>query len=390
MICNKNDCTGCMACFNACPVNAIKMICDKYGNYYPNIDVNKCIKCKLCEKVCPAINRVKGKYPIECYAAKAKDDQDYQKASSGGIARVLYKYIINKGGIGYGVGSDKKDKIAYKRIDNMDKISNISGSKYVYSYAGDIYKKVKIDLDKNLLVLFVGLPCQIAALKNFLRKEYDNLILIDIICHGVPSLKLLEEDLKSNEINFNKIDYITFRNKGKMQILLNGKEFKKEIDFFEDIYFYSFLKGISYRENCYSCQYANNYRISDITLGDFWGLVDDVKFKHDKGINCVLINTIKGKKIFQEINECIEFEKRDIDMAIKGNAQLNNPTTKNKSHQKFLKNYLKYNSFKKSMYKTIGIRFEFNKTIKLIKRKIKSNDKLYEIIKKIIKKMKRR
>ena len=170
MLCEKNKCTGCFACYNACPKKAITMIEDKCGYIYPSIDEDKCIKCGKCEKVCPTTKKTDLKKPVKCYAIVAKDKEILKHSTSGGISIVLAKKILSKNGVVYGAAYiDKECKVGHIRIDNEKNLDRMQGSKYVHSYINDAFSKVRNDLNNNRKVLFTGTPCQVDGLKHFLR-----------------------------------------------------------------------------------------------------------------------------------------------------------------------------------------------------------------------------
>ncbi len=372
MICQKEKCTGCFACYNICPKNAIKMVEDEHGYIYPEIDKEKCINCKLCEKICPSINKIEGKNPLKCYAMIAKDDNKRKASTSGGAATIFSEYILKQGGVVYGAAFKKGCTIEHTRIDKIEDLYKLKGSKYVHSYINEIYKTVKEDLNKKRKVLFTGTPCQIAGLKKYLLKDYENLYLIDIICHGVPSQKYLKDELSDANI-----DSLSFRdNKGFILKAKDNDTIIKEIEMPDSPYYWMFMNGYSYRENCYNCLYSNNKRCSDITIGDFWGLSENSKLydKENRGVSVLLPITDKGIEL---INNCIDeiiIEERDINEAIKGNSQLRQSVEKNKNYNKFKKNYLKY-GFNKAFEKTYKI--------KAIKQRLKRNKIINKIYTKI-------
>lgn len=375
MICEKKKCTGCSACLNICPKNAIKMIPDDYGNIYPTIDKAKCINCNLCKTVCPQINNINLEKPKKCFAASNSSKSKRSKSSSGGIASILYEFIISVGGVGYGVSSNLSEGLCFKRIESIKEIDDLKGSKYVHCYVNDIYKKVKKDLNNQEKVLFIGTPCQIAGLKKFLMKEYENLITVDIICHGVPSQKFLIDELKYNNINPKKVTKISFRNNNKYIIRCLDSENKEE-KIKESLYLNEFLKCNIMRENCYSCQYANINRCSDITIGDFWGLHKDSKLYKEKesGVSVVLINTPKGSEIINKIKLNCILEERSIKEAQNGNNQLRRPGNITKGHKIYLENYANKG------YAKTKIKLEKNKTIK---EKLKEIQIVYNLYKKV-------
>lgn len=371
MVCEKNKCTGCFACYNICPKNAILMEENSNGFIYPKIDEEKCIKCGLCKKVCPSINALEKKYPLKCYAAISKKDNIRKNSTSGGIATTISNIIIDNGGIVYGAAFISECNVEHVRVESKKDVEKLQGSKYVHSYINETYKKVKEDLKTNK-VLFIGTPCQIAGLKKYLNKEYENLILIDIICHGVPSQKYLKEEVKRliGDIN---IDRIYFRNgnqyglyPSKNNKIINGQ------DIGESPYSDAFMNGLTLRENCFNCLYAGSKRVSDITIGDFWGLSVDSKFyaEKEKGVSVILINNLKGEKFFNEIQDNFNIEERSTEEAIKGNSQLMHPAPKNRNYIKFQELYPKY-GFEESYKKTTKLVRAKRKIKKILKRMLK-------------------
>lgn len=347
MICKKNKCTGCFACYNICPQNAITMKEDEFGYIYPNIDKEKCIKCNLCKKICPSLQQKKENKSQICLAMWNKDDDIRAKSTSGGMATTLYTAILKRGGVIYGCTNSLDEGIPFIRIDKIEDLYKIKGSKYVHAYVNNQFKNVKQDLENQKEVMFIGTPCQIAGLKSFLGKEYLNLFVADIICHGVPSQKLLKEEIKT-KVKENKNIKVTFRENGQFCI----KAYSNDLEVLNEsqdksFYFLAFMKALFYRENCYECKYANPNRLGDITLGDFWGIgrdndVNKYKEEEKKGISLCLVNTEKGKKLINMIKDECYYEERNVDEAINGNSQLRHPSAKNKEYEKFRRLYLKY------------------------------------------------
>lgn len=373
MICEKNKCTGCFACYNICPKKAIEMIEDDNGFIYPQINKEKCIDCGLCKKVCPTINKVEMQEPIKCYAAYSKNKEIREESTSGGVATTISNAFINNGGIVYGAAFTTNCNIEHIRITNPKDLHKLQGSKYAHSYINNTYELVKKDLIKKENVLFFGTPCQIAGLKKYLMKEYDNLFLIDIICHGVPSQKYLKEEVL-RIINTNDIERVNFRNNNNYGIyIVKDNEILNSGDNKQKAYVDAFKMCLSLRENCYKCIYAGSKRISDITIGDFWGLSKESKYykDRDKGISVVIINNNKGEKILKEYNDNFDLEEREYKEAVTGNTQLMHPAPKPKNAEKFKKKYPKLGFYKTYNKLTIISRVEL---------------KIKNVIKKIIKK----
>lgn len=366
-ICEKNKCTGCFSCFNVCPKNAINMIEDKYGYIYPEIDKEKCIDCGLCRKICPGMNEVKFRYPEKCYAGKVIDNNKLMKSTSGGIATAISEEIIKQDGVVYGATFSGNCNVEHIRVTTLKELESLKRSKYVHSYIKETYIFAKKDLNENKKVLFIGTPCQISGLKSFLMKEYDNLYTIDIICHGVPSQKFLKEEVK-RLVNTTEIDRVDFRNKQikdfSFIIQKNNEAIYKTDTWHQSPYYDTFMRGMTYRENCYSCKYAKPERCSDLTIGDFWGLNKEARlYKENKnGISVLLPLTEKGHEMIKMISDKCDFEERDVQEAVDGNTQLREPTTKDSKVTEFKNVYLEKDFFK--TYKKVFVKKYYKEKIK--------------------------
>ena len=348
---DTNKCTGCKACVVTCPFDAIMMKENKYGVSIPYIIEDKCKHCDKCENHCPVNNCVKVQPIKECYAAIAVDPHIYETTSSGGVGTVLAKQILKKNGVVYGAAY-VENTVKHIRVDNVNGLDYIKGSKYVQSEAGDVYPYVRKDLLDQKAVLFIGTPCQVAGLKSYLRREYNNLLTVDLICHGAPPMQYLKEYLKEI-VPYDDISKVTFRSKEwKLNVYSEKKLLYSKINV-EDYYFTAFTQGIIFRENCYKCLYAQNKRCSDITIGDFWGI--GKTNLPDKAKSVVLIISDKGKRLWRECKDQFLYEKRNSDEAIAGNSQLRAPSVSNKKRERFLKAYSK-NGFKAGII-ACGIKF---------------------------------
>lgn len=313
------------------------------------------VGCNLCTLVCPIHNKIEKHNPKEVYASWSLDNYDRKSSSSGGIASIFYSHFLNnKKSAVYGSSYDNNLQLKFSRATNLEEIIKFKTSKYSISYIGYTYKNIRLDLNNGLEVLFIGTPCQVAGLRSFLQKDYSNLLTIDLICHGVPSQIYLDDYVKSLNLPIVP-DNLTFRGKKDFFFTLykNQKEiYCKNSD--EDNFYKAFLSGLFYRENCYSCEYANINRVADITIGDFWGLGKDIPFNHEKkdGVSVILINTNKGLKNFEGIKDRVFYEKRSLDEAVAGNDQLRHPTPKHKNHDLFMELYSKV-GLKEALEKTL-------------------------------------
>ena len=318
-ISEKKDCCGCEGCYNVCPIKCISMEYDEEGFRFPSVDKEKCIKCNLCENVCPIINKsTKNVEYIKGYAAMNTNDTARLKSSSGGVFSLLAQEIIDLGGIVVGVSMSLDCKVAQHIIvDSKENLELLLGSKYLQSNVGNSYQKIKNELNDEKIVLFSGTPCQVAALHSYLGKEYENLICIDLICHGVPSPGLWEKNVEYIENKIKAVlKNVNFRCK-KEQInseygVLYQNICYKPKD--EDLYFRMFMKEYSLRLSCYDCKFKGISRISDITLGDFWGINDFCLDMDDgKGVSLVVIQSTKGEELFNRIKHHLKIKKVNIE-----------------------------------------------------------------------------
>lgn len=324
---DKKHCNGCGLCTLECPVNAIKMIEDDEGFYYPYIDKEKCINCGKCKKICSNYND--SKFISNAYMAINKNAEELETSSSGGVFIILAHFVIERKGVVFGVRYGKNLKVEHDYVESIEGCKKFQGSKYVRSDIGDTYKRVKEFLKQGRWVLFTGTPCQCQALKSYLNEDYERLILCDIICHSNPSQKLFDMYVKELEIKHNKkIVNIYFRSKE------NGWKNQTPIIEYEDgtkeeenTYFKSFVNELIGRPSCHSCQFATTKRISDFTIGDFWG-VENVLAEisnNDKGISLITVNSEKGENILKQISNKLILKEVNIEQAFKYNHNSNVP-----------------------------------------------------------------
>lgn len=330
IICPHDKCTGCYACANICPKHCITMRDDNYGELHPYVDESECISCNLCAKICPSNNPPEYNYPSKCYAAWITDNDKRCICASGGLGTILSEYVIKfKNGVVFGTAYDDNLIPVTTYTETLEGLEKFKGSKYVQSIVGNtILKEMKSFLEKSRLVLYIGTPCQIAGAKKFLKKDYKNLITIDLICHGVTPTSFFKEEIdylvKQNNIQ-GLVD-VRFRGNDSNNYCLslwdkiNGK--KNNFNFYlslwklvggtkmlcyrkihtEDYYLSSFLLGVSLRGNCFSCQYARPERISDLTIGDFIGLGRTTPFTYSTAnVSSVTTNTTKGCSFYEDV-----------------------------------------------------------------------------------------
>lgn len=311
-ITDKSHCCGCSACVQRCPKQCITMAEDNEGFLYPQVDTSKCVDCHLCEKVCPVINQDKARTPLEVYAAKNSDDDIRLKSSSGGIFTLLAEQTIKGGGVVFGACWDKDWNVKHDYIDNISDLQRFRSSKYLQSVIGDNYLKAEQFLKTGRKVMFTGTPCQIAGLKHFLRKEYDNLFAVEIICHSVPSPGVWQQYLTTrlHTLKWNKSDIrnISFRDKKTgwktYSFVIENKDGNSFIELSsKNAFMRGFLADLYTRPSCHACPAKQLRSGSDLTLGDFWGIeslmpeIDD-----DKGVSAIIVNSDKGKQVLHNIN----------------------------------------------------------------------------------------
>lgn len=319
-ICNIELCTGCAACAASCPFDCISMQEDEIGHIYPIINEDKCVGCNQCIQVCKSRLEYRKNRAEQTFVAWSYDQIERRNSTSGGIATVLARYMIKKGGVVFGCAL-YHGSIQHIRIENECDLSRIQGSKYVESNICNIYKQIKKELLSERKVMFVGTPCQCAGIKAYLKEEYSNLLLIDLICTGVPPQKLLWENLKVNSLD---ITDLRFRQgfETKLTVLCSGNIIYQN-PVWKDYFLMGFSNHIFFRESCYQCEFANEQRVSDITLGDFWGLGKKNSFGVDSkdGVSAVLINTINGEAYFKDIKNIYFLRSgimRNLEMEIPG------------------------------------------------------------------------
>lgn len=322
----KKDCMGCYGCFNICSQSCITMATDNEGFWYPKVNYDKCIKCGKCIDICPIINKKTVENNPRAYACINKNEAVRLESSSGGLFTLIAEYIIDRGGVVFGAGFNESFKVEHSFVETKTELEKYRGSKYVQSKIGNTYKQAKDFLELGKVVLFTGTPCQISGLKSFLGQTYDNLICIDIICHGVPSSKVWQKYVSYREdIAGSTARRIAFRRKDEgwkrysvSFLFQNNTEYRQTID--KDLYIKVFLKNICLRPSCYACEFKTLHRQSDITLADFWGIQNVLPEMDDnKGTSLIFVNSKTGQMVFEQIKDNILSKRVDINEAIKYN-----------------------------------------------------------------------
>ncbi len=325
-----------MACYNACKFDAITIVENGLAVKVPSVNTERCRNCGLCEKSCPVINAPVFNAPQHAYAANSKEEPDRSTCASGGAATVFSRAVLNRGGIVYGAtayGGYPK----YIRITDSDDLKLLKGSKYVYCDPGKIYCQVQGDLKEGKECLFIGLPCSVAGLLQYLGKPYDKLHTIDLVCHGTPPFEYLNQHLSRKRIEAQTIGNITFRGEIDYQTVVYDHKDKivYKRNHKEDEYLVAFLKGVMHRPVCYSCRFAKRERVADITIGDFWGIPKGALNSYEGKISLILANTDKGNSLFQASSDDFVWEERSVEEAVAGNARLNRPSVWTKEAETF-------------------------------------------------------
>ena len=321
---DKTKCCGCTACANICPKYCITMQADKEGFLYPTVDIEKCVDCGLCEKVCPILHTTKKNITKpKTYAIQLKNSKQLKESASGGAYSALSKVILKQDGIVWGAAYDESFNVIHTYADSDEKCKKFQGSKYVQSNLGISFTQVKQMLDSGILTCYSGTPCQIAGLKNFLKKDYDNLVTVDLVCAGVPSPKLWRSYLDMQEEQFDsKIKYANFRYKtygyqcSTMRLEFeSGKVYSQSGRIDPMMNF--FVSGIDKRPVCYECLFKGENRNSDLTLFDGWHAEQLTGIKdNDQGFTLLMVHTFKGEEMLGEMLNYIDCYPVDTEKAI--------------------------------------------------------------------------
>lgn len=340
---NKIHCTGCGACYNICPISAITMQGDEYGFYKPVIDKEKCTNCGLCERTCPLDKYVSSNDESKAMALINRDDNVRLRCASGGAFSAFATQIINNGGVVYGVVWNDNIVAVHNRTETIEQLEKMYTSKYVQANTGNSFKQAKNDLDTGKIVLFSGTPCQIAGLKSYLRKEYENLFTIDLICHGTPSPLILEkykqEFLKEHKEE--KILNINFRDKligwrpSHDITTIYGASKKYQLN--KIPYMKAFLENATINTSCLNCQFNKTSRVADITIGDFWGVDEyDPTLNDKKGTSIILINNRKGQHLLNIVEVTCKLQEVPLEVAMKRNPNIYSSSKPHKNREEFL------------------------------------------------------
>ena len=336
----KKLCTGCGACAFVCGKNCIVMKENEVGIVYPELEMSNCVQCERCQKVCPIIENVDFRKPLTAYAAWSSNENERATSASGGIASEIYKMAIVNGYLAAGAVINNDFYVSMQLTDSMEDVGLFKNSKYVFSSAIELYPKLRILLKEGKKTVIIGLPCQIAAIRK-LFKDNENLLLIDVVCHGTTPYSYLKQHIAMLEKKYGEVaKRMSFRDPSLYTntftfTLYNAdnKRFYAQRTKDGDTYQFGYHRMVSYRENCYHCKFAKSKRISDITLSDYKGLgtMAPCAFSAQK-VSSVLINTDRGKILIESLITTgkIKAEERPVDEPVQGDEQLRRPSAKSK------------------------------------------------------------
>lgn len=348
---DKTKCSGCGLCANVCAKQCIELMPDELGYLVPAVDAAKCTDCGLCVKSCVIENPPDLKMPLETFGAVRSDKDCVALSSSGGVFAAVAEQVISEGNW-YVAGStlDSSVSAVHILVDSLEGLKPLYGSKYVQSEMGSVYKEVKAKLAEGKKVLFSGTPCQVAAITRY-TKNHPNLFTIEVICHGVANNEMFNSYL--DMYGRNNIQIFYFRDKGQGWSYNNKIEYKngkeKKLNHRMSSYMTYFLKGETYRDCCYQCPYARAERGADITIGDFWGILQtrpdlNEKIDIEKGVSCLLVNTEKGSEIVK--SAALDLYEVEYDAIRKGNGPLNEPSHHSSKREAILAEWSKRKDWK--------------------------------------------
>ena len=329
-LCEDAQCTGCMACVNSCNSGALSVTTSKEGFYRPLLNEDKCVGCGLCQNACPVVNvpQKNKKEDLRVFAAWHNQALVRRSSSSGGVFTALAELVLEKGGVVFGAAYTDDFQIIHIEIHDKNELEKLCLSKYAQSKVGETMLNVRELLKEGKYVMFVGTPCQVAGLKSFLKKEYENLLAVDFICHGVPSALFLQSWVKWIEGKYGKITGLNFRDKRKgwydgMTVIRNANGKDKVLRGLDSGYMTAFNKNNCLQESCYECKAQGFPRCSDMTIADFWQIGQAVPFGHkdeiEKGVSMIVVNNPSKMDLVAELKGRAFIEERTVEEAISGN-----------------------------------------------------------------------
>lgn len=374
---NKRDCCGCGACMNICPKGAISMQEDEAGFVYPHIDETLCIRCGRCKSVCAFQNCPEQNQPRTTYAAIAKNKTMRENSASGGVFSALAQKILREGGVVAGAAMGNDFSVKHIFVDSEKDLVQLQGSKYTHSSTEHTFETAQKLLKAGKKVLYSGTPCQIAGLKGYLGKDYENLITVDLVCHGVPSNRMFKDYIDCLGKTYGgTVSEFKFRDK-RIGWGINGSAnvSGKKIKIWQSAssYLFYFTRCWLYRENCYCCKYACSHRPADLTIGDFWGIekqhpefLGKGNWEENRGISVLIVNTEKGENLLSETEDSLDLRVSSFEKAAADNGQLRQPSSKGKRDE-IIKLYCDkgWTALEKRFQKNIGL-YKYSSQIKAL------------------------
>lgn len=326
-LCDSKSCMGCSSCSNTCPKNCISMKADEEGFVYPTVEHEHCVSCGLCEKSCPVLNCKPAFTMTKAYAAINFDYNTRNASTSGGVFTLLAMTVLQKNGVVFGAAYNPDFSVSHQYTEKEDGLQRFRGAKYVQSDVGKSYQQVKSFLNGNRYVLFSGTSCQIAGLQAYLGKDYEKLICVDLICHGIPSPEVWQHYIDYRALADNngiRPEHINLRSKTtgwqrySVEFKYSDKTYSKM--YADDPYMWGYIKDLYIRPSCFDCKFKGLQRNSDFTLGDYWGIESQHPEMNDgMGTSLVLVHSDKAAVMWKQIADLIQFKEVDPETAIQWN-----------------------------------------------------------------------
>jgi len=372
---DKIECCGCWACVNVCAHHSISMVEDNEGYRYPKINSHTCTNCGMCESVCPIPHSVPdtkndNDETQKAFLAQHRDEEILQQSTSGGAFSAIAKWVIDKGGVVYGAAFNEQMEVTHRMVEKVEDLKLFRNSKYVQSLIGNTYKEAKKHLATGRYVCFSGTPCQLEGLLNYLRKPYERLIAVDVVCRAVPSPLVLRKYLamQGKHLNFSNV---RFRDKyhgykySCMSLTGKDKEYHEGID--TDYYLRSFFAGINLRPSCTDCKFRSPLRRTDFTIWDCFDIYKfNSKLDNDKGVTRILAHTLKAQNILKDISDELKLVEVEVDKAIEGVKEFRKSPTPHPQRTNFFADFRRMDTeecFKK--YLPITMRHQLEKQARL-------------------------
>ena len=366
---HKYECCGCGACAAVCSNGAIDMRTDEEGFLYPVVADDKCVECGACVSVCRAgVGKIKASDNVSAFAAYCIDESIRKSSSSGGIFSILAEEVLRHGGVVYGAAFDERFSVKHIAVDKVSELPRLRGSKYVQSDIGDCFADVKRNVLAGRQVLFSGTPCETAGMMNYLGGRHENLLTVDLVCHGVPSPAVWDAYVREicGAKDYDDIKRISFRDKtiswreySVLFVFKDNTEHRRAMK--DDPYMQGFLRNLYLRPSCHACRFKGDNRTSDITLADFWGIEKVMSEMYDgRGTSLVLTNTKKGLKFLAQIKDKMRIDDADVSEALSHNDAALTSVEANLNREEFFRAFIKENS----SLQTLVERYALKKTLK--------------------------